>query len=633
MKLAVLRKCIISVFLVVVILTAQVPQVFAVEGPMNRDNVEEKYKWKLEDMYRNTDDFNLDYKKVQDEYIPAIKNFQGSLSNASKVLDCLKLYEKMMTFVEKLYVYSHLKIDENQADSAASELSSRTEALYSESWAAASFIQPELLEQPESIIRGYIENTLMADYKEYFEAILKFKAHTLSKEGEELLAMTSEITGFPYEVYTKITTADMVLPKIIDDGGEEIQLSQGVYASALESSDREYRKRAFEEMYGAYKKSINSIASALNAQVRTDIFYAKARKYSSSLEASLAAEDIPQSVYDNLIDAVNNNLGYLQKYVGLRKKVLGVDKVHQYDMYVPLVSGYNPEISYEDAQEMVIDGLSPLGSEYQNMLRTGFDNRWIDAFETENKATGGYTWGAYGTHPYVLLNYSGSTGDVLTMAHEMGHAMNTYYTNNSQSYMKSQIPVFTAEIASTTNEVLMLKYLIKNASNDDEKLYYLNQLAEQIRGSVYTQVMYSEFEKAIHERVENGEALSVSTFNEIWGGLMTKYFGKDFEVDELAQLWWARIPHFYMNFYVYKYATSMAASDEIARNLINGRNVGKYMEFLKSGSALQPIDTINMVGVDMNSPQAVNNLLKEFGDLVNQMQVILDRKARAICIK
>lgn len=627
MKSTSIKKSILSFVLVILILLASVSEAFATGVPWRRGSADDKYKWNLEDIYGNIDELNLDYQKIQDEYIPGILVFKGSLSNAAKVLECLSLRENITIPMNKIDVYTILKADENQADSSAKELRSKAEALLSEVKAAISFIQSELLQQPKEVINGYMNDSSLADYRYYFEMLLKFKDHTLSKEEEELLAATGEVTGFPIDIYAKITTADMTFPKIIDDSGNEVQLSENVYSSILESPNRDYRTRGFEAVYGAYKKSANSIAAALNAEVKENVTYAKIRKYNSALEASLSRDDMPAVVFDNLIKSVNDNTGYLHKYVDLRKKVLGLDKVHQYDMYVPLYDSYNPSISYEQAQNIIKNGLEPLGSEYQNMLGTAFDGRWIDVFPAENKANDSYTYYTYGAHPYIYMNYSGSFYDVLNLAWSTGFALNGYYTCSSQKSMNSDLHNSASGIGSWTNYILIHKYLINNAGNDDEKLYYLYQLTEQIRNYIYTGVMYTEFEKAIYERAEKGETLTADTCNEIMRGLMTKYFGENFEVDELAQIWWSRNGSIFNNFNSYKEIVAVAASNEIVRNVLEGRDADKYLEFLKSGESLSPIDTIKLAGVDMNSTQAMDNLLKDFGNLVDQMQAILESKA------
>lgn len=624
-KLFFLIYCFISSFL---ILNTLHFNVLAAEGPVSREQIEERYQWNLGDIYSDPKEWEVAFSKIQNEYLPKIEEFRGKLTRAENVLACLQFNDELFRLMEKLYVYAYMKADENQDDSSASEMSSRAETLYSQVAASVSFIRPELLSQSESILKGYMEDPAFSDYHHALDALLKLKPHTLSKPEEELLAKASDMASAPSVIFDKVTEADMIFPKVLDDKGKEVQLSEGVFYRYLQSPDREFRKRVYEGMLSSYDKAKNTLAATLNSEVKKNWFYSQARKYDSSLEASLSSENIPREVYENLIQAVNNNLSYLHQYVNLRKKVFQLDQVQIFDMYVPLVADYTLTVSYEKAQQTLLEGLIPLGPEYLDMLKKGFASRWIDVYETENKATGGYSWGAYDTHPYILMNYDNTADSMLTLAHEMGHALNSYYTNISQKYVNSQTPIFTAEVASTMNENLMLEYLIQNAKNDDEKLYFLDKLIENIRGTVYTQVMYSEFEQKTHERIEKGEALSYKYLSDAWKELLEKYYGLDFVVEELASRGWSRIPHFYMNFYVFKYATSLAASNELLNNILIGQPdaIDKYLNFLKAGSSDYPVEVLKAAGVDMLSTQPVDNLLKKFGDLVKEMEDTFKRK-------
>ena len=624
-KLFFLIYCFIGSFL---ILNTLHFNVLAAEGPVSREQIEERYQWNLGDIYSDPKEWEVDFSKIQNEYLPKIEEFCGKLTRAENVLACLQFNDELFRLMEKLYVYAYMKADENQDDSSASEMSSRAETLYSQVAASVSFIRPELLSQPESILKGYMEDPAFSDYHHALDALLKLKPHTLSKPEEELLAKASDMASAPSVIFDKVTEGDMIFPKVLDDKGKEVQLSEGVFYRYLQSPDREFRKRVYEGMLSSYDKAKNTLAATLNSEVKKNWFYSQARKYDSSLEASLSSENIPREVYENLIQAVNNNLSYLHQYVNLRKKVFQLDQVQIFDMYVPLVADYTLTVSYEKAQQTLLEGLIPLGPEYLDMLKKGFASRWIDVYETENKATGGYSWGAYDTHPYILMNYDNTADSMLTLAHEMGHALNSYYTNIRQKYVNSQTPIFTAEVASTMNENLMLEYLIQNAKNDDEKLYFLDKLIENIRGTVYTQVMYSEFEQKIHERIEKGEALSYKYLSDAWKELLEKYYGLDFVVEELASRGWSRIPHFYMNFYVFKYATSLAASNELLNNILIGQPdaIDKYLNFLKAGSSDYPVEVLKAAGVDMLSTQPVDNLLKKFGDLVKEMEDTFKRK-------
>ncbi len=618
-----------SLFLVLCSLVL-LPQLLlaAADGPLSRDQVAEEYKWNLQEIYQDNTAWEQDFALVKEELLPKLVEFEGKLNRADRVLACFKLQEEISRRFERVYLYAFLKADENQADSKATEMFSRVLALGAELAKASAYVRPELLALPEKTLRAFLKRPDFQDYRFSLEAMLKEKAHTLSKAEEKLLAAVGELASAPSQIYDKLSTADLKFPKIKDAKGQEIQLSHGVYGRIVEDPDRELRKQAFEGMYQPYEACKHTYAQLLNTEVKSNVIFARTRKYGSALEAALAGEDIPVAVFDNLIKAVNQNLPSLHRYVELRRQVLGLEKVHNYDMFIPLVEEYKKTVPYEEAKRMVLEGLQPLGEEYAATLRQGFASRWIDVYETKNKATGGYQIGIYDLHPYVLLNYNDTVNDMLTLAHEMGHALNSYYTNKTQPYAMSGNFIFTAEVASTANELLMLKYLIKNAASDEERLYFLNYLAEQIRGTVYIQVMYSEFEKAIHERVEQGEALSVDSLNALTRSLLEKYYGPGYAIDDLGLLWWSRIPHFYRNFYVYKYATAMAAANELVKQMEEGGNPQRYLEFLKAGTSDYPINILKKAGVDMTTTEPVDNLLKEFAGILDEMEAILKKQGK-----
>ncbi len=601
-------------------------------GIPQRQDIEGKYKWRLEDLYKDQAAWEKDVAKLQKELSPNIQKYKGKLTSTKAVLACLKLADEIGMVLEKVYAYAYMKQSENTADSAASEALSKADTLYADMTAAVSFIEPELLAKPEATLKQYyLNNPAFKVYKYYFTTLLDKKAHVLTKSEEELLAMTGDMASSPNDIYTKISTADIEIPVIKDEEGKEIKLTRGRFSAYLDNKNRDLRKEAFEKHFGTFDKVKNSVASALNAEVKKNIFYAKARKYDSALASALHSTfNVPTSVYDNLLKSVNNNIGYLHKYVGLRKKVLNIDKVHYYDMYCTLVDDYEMQIPYEDAKKMILDGLKPLGPEYLKGIQTAFDSSWIDVYETESKETGAYSYGIYGSHPFIMLNYSGTSDDMLTTAHELGHTMHSFYANANQAYRNANYSTFTAEVASTTNELIMTQYLLDRAKNNQEKLYLINSLLENIRGSLYTQVMYAEFEKAIHERVEKGEALSAETMNEMWGNLMQKYYGADFEVDPLVKLWWARIPHFYMNFYVFNYATAIAAAYPLSQGLSKGEAgaFDKYMDFLKAGGSDYPVEILRKAGVDMTTTMPVDDVLAVFNSLVDQMEKILKEEGK-----
>jgi len=601
-------------------------------GVPKRSEIPEQYKWKLEHIYKTTEDWEKDYNMVMKELLPKIAEYKGQLNDPGKVLECLKLSDQIGIVVSRMYVYACMLSDQDTADNAASELASRAESLYTAASEAQSFIAPELMKKSEGVIKQYyIDNPEFKDYKYYFTKLLDQKAHVLSDAEEKLLAMTGDMAASPEEIYTKATTADIEIPTMKDKDGNEFKLTKGTFSALLSNPDRNVRKEAFEKHFATYEKIKNTLAATLSAEVKKNVFNAKARKYNSALEAAVTGNNnIPVEVYNNLVTAVNNNLSYLHKYVSLRKKVMNVDKIHYYDMYTPLVDDFEMKIKYDDAVKMVKEALKPMGEEYLKIVDEGFSNNWIDVYETENKTTGGYQWGSYDTHPYILLNYNDTLDEAFTVAHEMGHAVHSYYTNSNQNFRNSDYPTFLAEVASTTNEFLMLDYMMKRAKSNEEKLYLINSMIENIRGSVYTQIMYAEFEKIIHEKVEAGEALSADSMSEIWGSLMQKYYGEDFEVDPLVTLWWSRIPHFYMNFYVYNYATGIAAAYPLSQGILKGEKgaLEKYIGFLKAGDSDYPVEILKRAGVDMTSTKPVDDLLSLFNQLVEQMEQILREEGK-----
>lgn len=626
-------KKIIAAVLTLVFLLSIGFSAYAAEGGVpTRADIKDQYKWKLEHIYATKDAFEKDYAKVQKQLIPAITKFKGKISSPQALLNCLKAYEDLNRTMDKLYVYAYMKLDENNADNAASEQASRVEALQTSVGEAGSFIQPEILTKPEATLKkDYVNNPLLKDYKYYLTVLLNKKAHILPNDQEQILAMAGDIAGSPDSIYGKLVDVDMDFPSMKDAEGNEVKLTYGQFSVLRGDKNRDIRKEACEKHLTSYLKMQNTLAETLNAEVKKNIFFAKARKYDSALQAAVEGNNnIPVSVYDNLVKAVDGNVNYLHKYITLKKNVLGVDKVHYYDLYASLVDNFDMNIPYEDAKKMVLAGLKPLGPQYIKDLQMAFDSNWIDVYETQNKTTGGYQWGSYDTHPYVLLNYDNSLGEVSTIAHELGHAMNSYYTNRTQKYINSNYATFTAEVASTTNEMIMMQYLIDNAKSKEEKLYLLNTQAENIRSTIYSQIMYAEFEKAIHERVENGEALSAETLKSMWKELMEKYFGPDFQSDEYATMWWSYIPHFYMDFYVYNYATSMSAAYPLSQGLVKGDKGAqeKYLTFLAAGGSDSPITLLKNAGVDMNSTKPVDDILKYFNSLVDQMEQILKEQGK-----
>ncbi|CAH2214962.1 oligoendopeptidase F [Tepidibacter aestuarii] len=621
------KKQIISVILTASIATFPLLSFADQVSYTNRSDIPKEYTWSTEDIYLTDNAWEEDFKKLE-ESIPKVESYKGKLKQEKYILEVLNLKEEMFRLEQKLYVYASLKRDEDNSNEKYSAMADRAEGINTKVTEAFSFVEPEILSLSEEKLKSFTEKEEFEDYDVYLNNLLRTKQHSLSQEGERILALASDIGAMPETIYSKYDDLDRKAEDITLDNGKTIKVTYATYSKLLDNPNRDVRKKAFESMFKSYEKNINTIAANLSAEVKTNIFFAKSRNYNSALEGSLDSDNIKPEVYNNIVEAVNDNLEPLHRYVSLRKKILGIeDKVRYYDMYVSMVkqSG-NEYIDYEKAKNMVKEALYPLGDNYIKDLDKAFQERWVDVYENENKSSGAYSWGTYDTHPYVLLNYNGTLDSVSTLAHELGHAMNSYYSNKTQPYSKSDYPIFTAEVASTTNEALMLDYLIKNAKTKEEKMYLINSYLEQIRGSIYTQIMYAEFEKTIHEAAENGEALTSEFLNKTWGNLMSKYYGEDFEVDDLSKVWWSRIPHFYYNFYVYKYATGLSSGIILSENMINNEEGARdaYLEFLASGGNDYPVEMLKKAGVDMTTTEPVEKALQKFDELLTELENLMN---------
>lgn len=591
-----------------------------------RQDIDSKFKWKLEDIYSDNSLWEQDFKKVK-ELAEQIKGLQGKLAeNAQRLLECFKKSDELLSLNDKVFVYARMKRDENNGDATYQALTDRASSLATEVFAAISYIVPEMLSIPEETLLSYVNSDKeLSVYMFSIKENLRQKEHILSEKEEQILAMSAEISDIGGDVFTMFNNADIKFPYIKDEEGEEIEVTKGRYIAFLESKDRRVRKDAFEAVYSSYKKMKNTLAASLTGNVKKNRFYSLVRKYPSALEASLDNDNISVDVYTTLIDTVNKNLPLLDRYLKLRKKVLKLDELHMYDLYVPMVEEFDKKIPYEEARTIVAEALKPLGEEYIGYLQKGMNSAWIDVYENEGKTSGAYAWGAYKTHPYVLLNYQNKINDVFTLAHEMGHALHSYYTNMTQPYVYSEYKIFVAEVASTVNESLLMRYLLPRASSKQEKAYLLNHYLEEFRGTVFRQVMFAEFEKIIHEKVEQGEALNAQELSDIYYGLNKKYFGEAVTVDEDIAMEWSRIPHFYSSFYVYKYATGFSSATAIAEKILTEGKpaVDKYLEFLKSGGSNYPLELLKIAGVDLSTPQPIQDALNVFEKTLDELEELL----------
>ncbi|MGG4554042.1 oligoendopeptidase F [Paenibacillus humicus] len=586
-----------------------------------RSEVQPENSWQLEDLFPSQKDWDAAFEELKQLKNKAAE-FEGKLSTPDNVNAVFALEDDLSLRIERLYVYAHLSHDQDTTNPTYQALVQKAKKLSVEVSEALSFITPEILALPEEQLDSYISDPQLADYKFTLQEIKREKAHVLSKTEEALLAQVGNLSQAPQQIFGMINNADMKFPKIKDEHGKEVELTHGSYIQFLENPNREVRERAFKAVYETYGKQKNTIAATLSANINKNMFYSRVRKYPSVLEMSLYGDNIPKEVYTNLIDTIHESLPLLHRYLQLRKKLLGVDELHMYDLFAPLVEEYKWDISYEEAKDMLLEGLKPLGENYLNVLREGLDNRWIDVYENEGKRTGAYSWGAYGTHPYVLLNHKNNLNSMFTLAHEMGHALHSYFSDENLKYRDAQYTIFLAEVASTTNEALLMDYLLKKSTDPKQKLYLLTYYADQFRTTVFRQTMFAEFEKLIHERAESGESLTPQELSKIYYDLNVKYHGKEMAVDQDIEMEWARIPHFYTSFYVYKYATGFSAATSFSKQILEEGQpaVDRYLGFLKSGGSDYSINILKKAGVDMSSPEPIREAMSVFGELVEQME-------------
>lgn len=588
-----------------------------------RSEVPAEYKWRLEDIYPTDADWEKDVEKAK-QLAEQIAGLKGKIGSSGKeLLDALTLQDELLKTMDQVYVYARMRRDEDNANSTYQGLTDRASSLSTQVYGAISYIQPEILEVPTEELEKWLKEVPGLDhYRILLEEITRFKPHTLTSEEEALLANMSELASAPSKIYGMLNNADMKFPMITDENGEEVELTKGRYTQFMESKDRRVRKEAFEGLYATYGKFRNTIAASLTSAIKGDVFYARTRKYPSALYAALFADNVDVSVYDNLIATIHEHLPLMHRYIALRKKLLGVDELHMYDLYVPIVPEVDMKIPYDQAVETIKKALHPLGEEYGRVLEEGFTNGWIDVHENEGKTSGAYSWGAYTTHPFVLMNYQDNVNNMFTLAHEMGHALHSYHSNHAQPYTYADYKIFVAEVASTLNEALLMHYLLETTTDKQQRMFLINYYLEQFRGTVFRQTMFAEFEKIVHEKEEKGEPLTADSLSEIYRELNVAYHGPDMVVDSQIDLEWARIPHFYRNFYVYKYATGFSAATSLSKQILEEGQpaVDRYLEFLKGGSSDYPLNLLKKAGVDMTSPEPIREGLAVFKELLDELE-------------
>ncbi|HMU42528.1 MAG TPA: oligoendopeptidase F [Ignavibacteriaceae bacterium] len=593
-----------------------------------REEIEAKYKWNLQDIYLTDDDWESDFRWVESQ-IPNYKKFEGQLSKSvQNLLACLNFDNEIGIKLERLHLYAMLAKDSDMRVTKYQAADDRIRTLYSKANTASSFIRPELISIPDNQLLEMINNlNELKIYSHYIEELLRTKKHTLDKHSEEILSLASDALQTPYNTYSLFTNADIEFPSVEDESGSKVQMTHGRFYSAMYSKDQTYRERAFKAYLKPYKDFMNTFTSLFNGNLKTNIFNAKVRNYSSAKEASLDRNNIPVFVYDNLINAVGENLEPLHRWAKLKTKLLGVKNLHPYDVYVTIFpESSEKEYDFEEAKQLVLEALKPMGENYLSSLKMAFDNRWIDVYETKGKRSGGYSSGTtFGVHPYVLLNWTNLLNDVFTLAHEMGHNMHSYYTGLNQPFIYSNYSIFLAEVASTFNESLLLDYLIENAKNKQEKLFLIEKYLNNITATFYRQVMFAEFESIVYESAEKGEALTSDSLCKLYKDIYQKYWGPAMIVDKEEEYTWARIPHFYYNFYVFQYATGMAASEVLAAKVKKegSQAVKNYQEFLKAGSSDYSINILKRAGVDMNSKDPVLAVTKKMTQLLNEIEELI----------
>lgn len=578
---------------------------------MKRSEVDKKYLWSLEDIYSDDRLWEKDCKELEKQADFPLA-YRGKLTDKSKLLELLKKSDEYEIRLEKLYSYAKMRLDQDSSDDHYSALTDRGEALFVKYSSACSFINPELCAADESYIRALIEDPAFSDYDYMLKGILRKKKHTLSEKEEKLLSLSRAPLSMFQTAFGKIDNVDVKLGSV-KAGGKKIKLTHGAYSQLLQNPDQNVRRAAFNTYYKGYESLLNTIAAVYAGSVKADVFMARARGYKDCLSAAMFNENVPECVYTNLIESVNDNCRYVHEYVAYRKRALGVERLNMYDMYVPIVEGAEMSLPFEEAFELVKKGLAVLGDEYVSLLQKAKDERWMDVYETENKRSGAYSWGSYSTKPYVLLNYSATMHDIFTIAHELGHSMHSYYSNHTQPYSKSGYAIFVAEVASTVNEVLLLKYLLKTTSDKKTRKYLLSYYLDMFRTTLFRQTMFAEFEKISHDMEQKGKSLTPGALSAAYLKLNKKYYGAAVTHNKPISYEWARIPHFYNAFYVYKYATGITAAVNIAAGILQDpSNIEKYKRFLSAGGSDSPYEILKIAGVDLAERKPFDAAMREF---------------------
>ena len=590
-----------------------------------RSEIDAKYKWELTKIYEKYEDWEKDYFTAKQK-IEEVSSYKDKfLKSSSNLMEYFKYDESVDRLLSKLYFYSQLNYDSDTTCDKYKEMVSKVLDLFERYSTLSAFVLPSILKVDYEVFeKFYKENKELLNYKFVLDEIYRYRNHTLDEKTEKILSSLSKTMSNPSQTYEILTDSDFVFNKIKDENGNMVDFNESNYSTFIKSKDRRVRKDAFEILFNKYKEFKNTIASTFSGNIDSSVSIAKVRGYDSAISASLYEDNVPLSVYDNLIDTVNKNMNVIYKYYDLKKKVLKLDEMHMYDIYANLIDELDVKYSFDDAKKIVVDALSVLGDEYIKNLNKAFDEKWIDIYHNKGKRSGAYSSGFYDTNPYVLLNYEGTLNDVSTLAHELGHSMHTYYSCKNNLYQYSSYKIFVAEVASTVNELILGKYLLKNSKSKEEKLSILNHLMELFKATIFRQTMFAEFEKNMYAKRENKEILTSTLLCNDYYELVKKYFGDGVIVDDLIRYEWQRIPHFYNDFYVYKYATGLSAACYIVEGILSDKEKAKenYFKFLKSGGSMYPIDELKLAGVDMNDKEVVQSAINMFSDFIDEFESI-----------
>lgn len=600
---------------------------------VERTKVKSKDTWNVSSLYPSLDKWEKEFAKTikakKPPYCPEINAFKGRLAESPETLkQVLDLSFDLSRQCSKLYTYAHLRHDEEITNDTHKTAYNKVLAICQDITQELAWIEPELLAIDDKTIKKFLKSPILAPYRFHIEKIIRIKKHMLPQEGETLLAMAAKAMQAPHKAFSAINDADFKFGSVRDKKGKEYELTHGSYRLLQREQDRTLRENAFKSLHGQYQQYENTLSELLNGQVQTHIFNAKARHYASSLDAALFPKNIETSVYHALIQAVNANLPHLHRYMDLRERILNIGPLHLYDMSVPLIPAVDIRMSYEEAEDIVVESVAPLGAAYQNLLRKGLKTeRWVDRFENQNKRSGAYSSGCYDSYPYILMNYKGLLRDVFTLAHEAGHSMHSLYCHTHQPYQYGDYPIFLAEVASTFNEELLTRLMLERAKSQEERIFLINEKIEDIRGTLFRQTMFAEFELWLHETAEKNIPLTPKLMNDTYLNLNRRYFGPNVIINTEAEREWARIPHFYYNFYVYQYATGISAALALAERVCKGgkQEREEYLSFLKAGCSDYPIDILKKAGVDMRGPKPVASAIATFGSLVDRLEEELSK--------